>query len=114
MTGGLHEHLKASAERSKGPPKATLSRRAQSYSDFHYAVRVVLDPGPKQEEKRRSISDGDLGKSGEIGSDLDFAQWYESFQDDLLEASHDEYKYVVLFSKVPTHDCLLHIILSHV
>ncbi|KAL8725391.1 MAG: hypothetical protein Q9181_006433, partial [Wetmoreana brouardii] len=68
-----------------GPPKATLTRRAQSYSDFHHAVTAVLDEGidgreEKEESNRRNIKD-----------DLEFANWYENLENDLLDASHDEY-----------------------
>lgn len=68
------------------PPKATLSRRAQSYTDFHYAARAVLGPKP-------SLKDDDHQKYGEaIKNDLDFNDWYQGLENGLLEASHDQYK----------------------
>ena len=70
----------------KGPPKATLNRRAQSYADFHYAVKAVLDPSSSQIEKRRQ-------QTADIKDDLDFNDWYDTLQHDLLEASHCDYKY---------------------
>lgn len=32
--------------------------------------------------------------AGSIKDDLEFADWYDSIEDDLLDASHDEYTYV--------------------
>ena len=65
--------------KDKGPPKATVARRAQSYTDFHYAAKAVLKGNGKREE--------DKG----IQNELDFADWYETLENDLLEASHDPY-----------------------
>ena len=70
-------------EEGYGPPKATLLRRAQSYTDFHYAARAVLKGNKK--EKRAKVLDG-------IKNELDFADWYNSLEDELLEASHDQFK----------------------
>ena len=79
--------MKKAAERSNGPPKATLSRRAQSYTDFHYAVRAVLDPNSKAGGKV-------AGKRlNDVKDDISFGDWYDSLESGLLEASHDEYKY---------------------
>ncbi|KAL9024044.1 MAG: hypothetical protein Q9196_006803 [Gyalolechia fulgens] len=68
-----------------GPPKATLSRRARSYTDFHYAAKRVLqkDDSPKQ---KKAAENDEL-----IKDDLGFANWYNGFENDLLEASHEEY-----------------------
>ncbi|KAL8915816.1 MAG: hypothetical protein Q9172_006641 [Xanthocarpia lactea] len=77
--------LSTAVQQNAGPPKATLSRRAQSYSDFHYAAKAVLD---------RDVS---LGKGKGTGSypgikdDLEFADWYDDLENDLLDASHEEY-----------------------
>ncbi|KAL8936925.1 MAG: hypothetical protein Q9216_004684, partial [Gyalolechia sp. 2 TL-2023] len=67
------------------PPKATLSRRAQSYTDFHYAAKSVLqnDASPKRE---KAAEHGDP-----IKDDLDFVDWYNGLENDLLEASQEEY-----------------------
>ena len=77
--------IQDSTEEIKGSPKAILSRRAQSYADFHYAVKAVLDPS--------SISTG-KGKheKADIKDDLDFSEWYDTLEHDLLEASHSDYK----------------------
>ena len=79
LLGAENGKSKAPPE-DKGPPKATVARRAQSYTDFHYAARAVLKEEGKEE-----------GRKG-IQNELDFADWYESLEHDLLEASHDQFK----------------------
>lgn len=86
MTGGRNVDG-ASAEEVSGPPKATLNRRAQSYTDFHHAVRAVLGADSKSAGEPNGKADT------EIKNDLDFGAWYQGLEDELLEASHDETKY---------------------
>ena len=71
----------------RGPPTATLSRRAQSYSDFHYAVEAVL--GPRAEREKGKAKSEDAKK---VLNELDFEDWYEQVEDGLLEASYDRYR----------------------
>ncbi|KAL8644031.1 MAG: hypothetical protein Q9210_007455, partial [Variospora velana] len=71
-----------------GPPKATLSRRAQSYTDFHHAARTVLDKDSSSKHKKHARA------HETIKDDLDFSDWYDSLEADLLDASHEEYTYV--------------------
>lgn len=69
-----------------GPPPATLARRAKSYSDFYSVVRAHLNREKALERK----------KSREhLSTELDFAEWYGGVNDELLEASHEEYRYVL-------------------
>ena len=75
---GSHEEI-------KGPPKATLSRRAQSYSDFHYSVRAVLEPEWPARGKSKKEAEG-------VKDDLSFSDWYQCLEEELLEASHGDYK----------------------
>ena len=80
-----------------GPPQATLKRRAQSYTDFHHAVRAVLNrnekakdnkvKGRESEEYRVEASEG----IESIHNDLGFADWYHDLEKALLESCHDEY-----------------------
>ncbi|KNG52677.1 sec34-domain-containing protein [Stemphylium lycopersici] len=66
-----------------GPPPATLARRAKSYSDFYSVVRAHLNREKALERK----------KSREhLSTELDFAEWYGGVNDELLEASHEEYR----------------------
>jgi len=74
-------------EEIKSPPKATLSRRAQSYSDFHYAVRAVLEPDGAAQGKGKKETEG-----VKVKTDLDFGDWYQGLEEELLEASHSDYK----------------------
>ncbi len=71
-----------------GPPKATLSRRAQSYTDFHHAAKNILAKDRGLEKRK-----GPKGHEA-IANDLEFAEWYDSLEKDLLDASHEEYTYV--------------------
>ena len=71
----------------EGPPKATLSRRAQSYADFHHAVEAVLGPEVERRKEKANVED-----DKRILNDLDFEDWYDEVEDGLLEASHDRYK----------------------
>ena len=75
-----------------GPPEATLSRRAQSYSDFHDAVKAVLGQGVASKGcgKETSKDDKKIAES-DITSELDFATWYNGLEHELLDSSHDEY-----------------------
>ncbi|KAL8762642.1 MAG: hypothetical protein Q9184_001396 [Pyrenodesmia sp. 2 TL-2023] len=77
--------ISTEAKPEGGPPKATLSRRAQSYTDFHHAARNILgkDGDP---EKRKKFKGHET-----IANDLEFAEWYDSLEEDLLHASHEEY-----------------------
>ncbi|KAL8996471.1 MAG: hypothetical protein Q9169_004021 [Polycauliona sp. 2 TL-2023] len=71
--------------RNAAPPKATLNRRAQSYSDFHDAAKAVLDRDthPKKGKENGGYQD--------IKDDLEFMDWYDGMENDLLDASHEEY-----------------------
>ncbi|OWY44331.1 hypothetical protein AA0120_g471 [Alternaria tenuissima] len=66
-----------------GPPPATVARRAKSYSDFYMVVRAHLRK-ERALEKKKSCED--------ISTELEFADWYGGLSDELLEASHDEYR----------------------
>jgi len=66
-----------------GPPPATVARRAKSYSDFYTVVRAHLRK-ERALEKKKSRED--------ISTELEFADWYGGLSDELLEASHDEYR----------------------
>ena len=82
----------AARKDSVGPPKASLTRRSQSYSDFHDAATAVLGQRADVKERRQS----QLEERKEIETELDFVDWYHDLEHDLLDASHDEYTLVVL------------------
>ncbi|CAF9923330.1 MAG: Golgi transport complex subunit 3 [Heterodermia speciosa] len=74
--------------RSTGPPKATLARRSQSYSDFHDAVKAVLDQDARRARRRSEV----VEKVPDIKSELEFFDWCNDLENDLLDNSHEEYK----------------------
>ena len=75
-----------------GPPEATLSRRAQSYSDFHDAVKAVLGQNISFEDAAKETSKDDKKiDEKDIVSELDFAGWYNGLEHELLESSQDEF-----------------------
>ena len=73
-------------ERRRDPPQATLTRRAQSYSDFYDAMTAQLgkETGICKEERYPVV---------DIKSELDFGTWFHTIEDDLLSVSHEEYQY---------------------
>ncbi|KAM3086416.1 Golgi transport complex subunit 3 [Clarireedia jacksonii] len=72
---------------SKDPPKATLARRAKSYSDF-YEVAVAYLGKEADTETSQSILDKDGAR---IQRPL-FEERYADLEDELLDASHEEYQ----------------------
>lgn len=76
-----------------GPPEATLIRRAQSYSDFHDAVKAVLGQDASVQGKDKSGGHGSYEDTA-IKSELEFANWYNDLEQELLDSSHDDYTWV--------------------
>lgn len=71
----------------KGPPKATLAKRAKSYSDFYEAAVSYLT---KDLEKRPQIDVFEIPGSNEIAPCFEGA--FEAFEGGLLDASQQEYQ----------------------
>ncbi|KAF2175538.1 Sec34-domain-containing protein [Zopfia rhizophila CBS 207.26] len=80
---GIVETIEEATEKDNGPPKATVARRAKSYSDFYDVVRAHLKKEKELERKKSKEN---------ISNELEFAEWYNGISDELLEASHEEYK----------------------
>ncbi|RDW67965.1 hypothetical protein BP6252_09361 [Coleophoma cylindrospora] len=74
---------------SKGPPEATLARRAKSYSDFYHVARSYIhkEAVQKKEELRSPLE-----KAESDAANLLFEDRYDEFEDSLLDASHEEYQ----------------------
>lgn len=72
----------------KGPPQATLVRRAKSYSNFYDAAIGYLGKQPKPEK----IVD-QFEVVGEEVEDDAYETRCEQFEDNLLDGSHAEYQY---------------------
>ena len=66
-----------------GPPPATVARRAKSYSDFYTVVRAHLKKEKALEKKKSQQT---------LATELEFAEWYGGVNEELLEASHEEYR----------------------
>jgi hypothetical protein len=63
-----------------------VARRAKSYSDFYTVVRAHIRK-EKALEKKKSREN--------LSTELELAEWYGGVNDELLEASHEEFKYVL-------------------
>lgn len=64
-----------------------MARRARSYSDFYAVARAHL-------KKERAL---EKKKSQEhLSTELEFAEWYGGVNEELLEASHEEYRWAAL------------------
>lgn len=83
--------LELSEEKSilKGPPEATLARRAKSYSDF-YDIAVSYLGKESKVEKPRDVFET-LERNTEASS---VEIHYEDCEEDILDASQEEYQYV--------------------
>ncbi|KAF2084506.1 Sec34-domain-containing protein [Saccharata proteae CBS 121410] len=75
--------LREEPEQDNGPPKATVARRAKSYSDFYDVVRAHIKKERGLERKR---------SREQLKTELDFGEWYNGVHDELLDASHGEYQ----------------------
>ena len=82
---GGNNAARETVQESIGALKATVARRAQSYSDFHDAVKAVLGGDAK------ASKNADKGLE-DIKDDLEFYDWYDGLESDILEASHNDYK----------------------
>ena len=94
-TGRVDEHSAVldTIGECNGPPEATLIRRAQSYSDFHDAVKAVLGQDASVQEKEKSRGHEEY-EDTVIKSELDFADWYNGLEQGLLDSSHNDYMWV--------------------
>ncbi|KAF2278545.1 Sec34-domain-containing protein [Westerdykella ornata] len=80
---GTVDTIQETVEENQGPPAATVARRAKSYSDFYNVVRAHVKK-EKELERRKNQE--------VIASELQFAEWYSTLSEELLDASHEEYK----------------------
>ena len=83
----IPETLEEAPARLNGPPPATVARRAKSYSDFYSVVRAHV-----KREQAQALEQEHKKPHEDFSSELDFAAWYGGVNEELLEASHDEYK----------------------
>jgi hypothetical protein len=74
---------------SKDPPEATIARRAKSYNNFYEIASGYL-----QQQIKDDIVPDVLDSQQYQSINYQFENWYENCEDDLLDASHEEYRYV--------------------
>lgn len=79
----IEEAIESVPGKLNGPPPATVARRAKSYSDFYTVVRAHIKK-EKALEKKKSQEN--------LSTELELAEWYGGVNDELLEASHEEYR----------------------
>ena len=83
---------------AKGPPEATVTRRAKSFGDFYDVVRSYMKVEEEREDEVMSLV-MDLEKkpkkrkksSKEIESEIEFYDWYNGLEDKLVQAGNDEF-----------------------
>lgn len=68
----------------KGPPKATLAKRAKSYSDFHEVAIQYLGADVRNAKSQDPFEQATVGR--------DSAQNYEDYEEDILDESHEEFQ----------------------
>lgn len=85
------------ASKSHAPPKATLVRRAQSYSDFFEAAQAYIP-----QEDRLKIHEA-LDVAGVVEESMSLECRYDNFENDILDSSHEEYKSVAPIEVMATH-----------
>jgi hypothetical protein len=79
----IAETIEDAPGKLNGPPPATVARRAKSYSDFYTVVRAHMKKERALERKKSQEN---------LNTELEVAEWYGSINEELLEASHDEYR----------------------
>ena len=73
-----------------------MTRRAQSYSDFHDAVKAVLSRDvPFRGAAKETTKDDKNTEEKNISSELDFADWYNGLEHEMLDSSHGDYTSVI-------------------
>jgi len=68
-------------------PKATVARRAKSYTDFYHVARAQFKENKEKQFKHVKRRSRDSLKGEEFG------KWPEDLSDSLLNSSHERYKY---------------------
>jgi hypothetical protein len=75
----------------KDPPKATLVKRAKSYSNFYEDATSYLS---NTVDKNQGLDISDFSRKNETFAP--FGSNFEDFEEDLLNASQEEYQYGAL------------------
>lgn len=103
---GIAESLDDQPGKLAAPPPATVARRAKSYSDFYTAVRAHLRRGQRAalDRKAQDRITESANARDDIATELEQALCHGGVHEELLEASHDEYRlYHQLLLSTRTH-----------
>jgi hypothetical protein len=74
----------------KSPPKATVARRAKSYSDFYRVARAqLLKDSRNMKVKDKEAATREVYKR----KGFQFEDIYDTHEDELLDASQEEFRY---------------------
>ena len=68
------------------PPRATVARRAKSYSDFYDAAKLY----DEREGGGKKVNEGLRGL--QLNNELDCLDWFRSVKGKLVEGSHERYQ----------------------
>jgi hypothetical protein len=74
----------------KGPPKATLARRAKSYSDFYDAAVTFLSKETVAEKSRDVLAASEFSPGDKI-----LETGFEDLEEELLDESQEQYRLVL-------------------
>lgn len=77
---------------SKGPPEATVIRRASSYTDFYHVARAHITKDVRKIRAENCAEWVNLA-AAPAKSGVDFECLYEDHEDELLDASQEDYQY---------------------
>jgi conserved oligomeric Golgi complex subunit 3 len=88
------EGLFEETTRIKSPPKATVARRAKSYSDFYRVARAQLlkDSKITKTNEKEAESREVYKRKG-----LQFESLYDAHEAELIDASQEEFRYAHQF-----------------
>ena len=73
----------------RGPPKATLAKRAKSYSDFYEVCNSYFGKSPPTD-----VPIDVLEPSKALESGISLESNYDQYENDFLDASQEDYQYV--------------------
>ena len=72
-----------------GPPKATLARRAQSYTDFYHAVTAYTEKKESLNLQRQKSLDSHVKVCPAHEAELQFDEDFSKLEEELIDRSHE-------------------------
>jgi conserved oligomeric Golgi complex subunit 3 len=65
-----------------------VAKRAKSYNDFYDIVRGQMKEELREHKQKRRQ------RNHYLANEVEFESWYSGLENELLDASHDEYRFV--------------------